>query len=289
MLPSEEYIRMSLEYDLFWVRIMKEHAIFVESSVPASQKQLAIQAGQFKRQYDQLLVETIRLANGSVSGRALQAGQYVTRYTEASEQAVQQFTGIEIDSNLTRMEYDIAPAGPYFNSQILEQQVSALNQCLLNLTNAFAQFKSDLMNSQAACRLFTFIYHGDLTHIFHEARRYIDVLNCLQQRDERFNQNYQEFWTHNMSDHAKVMRGLFDPTETAHYNKADRFAQIFDALTASAVAAAGNVLKETKSISEFKASTTRGLIECKIKAIMSPLYTDHLLREANHYIYLLQS
>ena len=185
MLSSEEYIRISLEYDLFWVRIMKEHAIFIESSVPASQKQLAMQADQFKQQYDRLLAETIRLANNSVSSKALQAGQYVTRYTEASEQAVQQLTGIEINSNLTKMEYNIQPASSYFNTQQLEQQVSTLNQYILNLTNAFARFKSDLMNSQATCRLFTFLYYADLNHIFHEAMRYIDVLNgCRREMND---------------------------------------------------------------------------------------------------------
>lgn len=64
---------------------------------------------------------------------------------------------------------------------------------------------------------------------------------------------------------------------------------MFDALTASSTAPAGNVLADTKAISDFKANTTQGLLECKVKAIMAPLYTDHLLREANHYIYLLQS
>jgi hypothetical protein len=257
---------------------MKEHAISIKSSIPASQKQLAMQADQFKQQFDRLLAETIRLANGSVSSKALQAGQYVTRYTEASEQAVQQFTGIEINSNLTRMEYNIQPSDSNFNTQQLEQQVSTLNQYIFNLTDAFARFKSDLMNSQATCRLFTFLYYADLNHIFHEAMRYIDVLNGLQKRDERFNQNYIEFWNHNMSDHTKSMRGLFDPTETAYFNEADRFAKMFDALTASSTAPAGNVLADTKAISDFKANTTQGLLECKVKAIMAPLYTDHLLR-----------
>ena len=286
MLSSEEYIRLSLEHNLFWVRIMKEHAIFIEASVPASQKQLAARADQFKRQYEQLLAETIRLADGSVSSDALLSVQYYTRFTEAAEQAVQRFTGIEIDSNLTRMEYDIRPAASYGRQK--EQAVMTLNRNLIDLTSDFARFKSDLLNNQAACRLFTFLYFADLNHILHEAMKYLDILNGLQKKDERFNQNYMDFWNHNMSDHAKSMRGLFDPTETASFNEADRFAKMFDALIAR-MDSGDNVLADTKAISKFKADTTQGLLECKIKAIMSPLYTDHLLREANHYLYLLQT
>lgn len=288
MLSSEEYVRLSLEYNLFWVRIMKEHAIFIEASVPASQRQLAMQADQFKRQFEQLLGETIRLANGSVSSKALQSAQYFTRYTEAAEQVVQHFTGIEINSGLTRIEYNIEPLTSDSNTQQKEQLVTTLNQYILNLTNAFAQFKSGLLNSQAACQLFTFLYYADLNHILNEAMRYINILNGLQSRNELFNQDYIDFWNRNMSDHAKSMRGLFDPTETTYFNEADRFAKLFDALMAEATANADEALADTMAISEFKANTTQGLLECKIKAIMSPLYTDHLLREANHYIYLLQ-
>jgi Na+-driven multidrug efflux pump len=50
-----------------------------------------------------------------------------------------------------------------------------------------------------------------------------------------------------------------------------------------------DVLADTKMLSEFKAGTTQEIIECTVKSIMMPLFTDHLLREANHFIYLLQS
>ncbi len=42
-------------------------------------------------------------------------------------------------------------------------------------------------------------------------------------------------------------------------------------------------------IQKFKTAGTEGLIACKIKSIMTPLLGDHVLREANHYIRLLES
>jgi RNA processing factor Prp31 len=295
MLSSEKYIRTSLEYNLFWVRVMKEHAIFIESSMPGSQKQLAYQADQFKQQFDRLLAETIRLANGVVSKEALQSGQYYTWFTESTEQAVQHFTGIEINTNLTQAEYNIQAysQGTTFDAQ-KEQEVSTLNQYILSQTNALARFKSELLNSQSSCRIFSFLYTGDMDHILREAVKYIEILNALQNRDDNFNTNYKEFWNRNMSDHAKSMRGLFDPTEAKYFSEADRFAKMFDALLQTQTASAygtqsGDDLTDTKAISDFKANTTQGLLECKVKSIMSPLYADHNLREAYHYIYLMQS
>lgn len=288
MLNDEKFIRLSMENNLFWIRIMKEHAIFIESSMPAPQRRLAMQADQFKQQFDRLLAESIRLANGSVSSESLQSGQYFTRYTEAAEQVTQQLTGIEINSNLTRMEYNIQLSGSSALSQQKAQEVSTLNQYIVGQVHAFAQFKSDLYNLQASCRLFTFLYTSVYEHIFHEAQRYTEVLTGLQKRDENYNKDFEPFWNRHMADHAKVMRGLFDPTEAEHFNAADRFAKMFDALVGNPSAGKTEELEATKAISEFKANTTREIIECKVKSLMSPLFTDHVLREAYHYIYLLQ-
>ncbi|HEX2985683.1 MAG TPA: DUF2935 domain-containing protein [Caproiciproducens sp.] len=288
MLSTEEYIRKSIEYNLFWARIMKEHAIFIESSMPSSQMHLATQADQFKQQFETLLSDTIRLANGVLPKEVLLSGQYYTRFTEAAEQLVQKFTGIEINRNLTRMEYDIVPSGPGvpIGGQ-KEQEVSALNVRLLNQTKALVKFKSDLLNSQASCQIFTFLYSADLEHIMREGMRYTEILTGLQSKEDLAGQNYMGFWNQNMLEHAKSMRGLFDPKEDNYFSVADSFVKLYVALISSGTAMANDDLTNARNLSFFKANTTQGLMECKVKSLMSPLYTDHLLREANHYIYLL--
>lgn len=289
MLNDEEYTRLSMENNLFWTRIMREHAIFIESSMPAPQRQLAIQAAQFKRQFDRLLSESIRLANGFVSDQSLQSGQYFTQYTEAAEQATQQFTGVQINAGLTKAEYNVQPSVPRSPVWQKTQEISRFNQSVLDQVNAFARFKSDLYNRQASCKLFTFLYTSVYDHVFHEAQKYSEILTGLQKRDENYNDDYESFWNKHMSDHAKVMRGMFDPTEAGHFNAADSFAKAFDAIINSQPASKTEELEVAKALSEFKATTTKEILECKVKSLMSPLFTDHILREANHYIYLLQA
>lgn len=295
MLSREAYILLSLEFNLFWLRIMKEHAIFIEASLAPPQKQLALRADQFKQQFERLLSNTITLANGSVTRSALQSMQYFTRFTEEAERIAQQFTGIEINKNLTLMEYDITPYDSHIAmSARKEQDVSLLNQNILNQTAAFAQFKGELLSSQTTCHMFTFLYTSLLDHVVREAQKYMEILTALQNRDEYIAPDYKNFWLHHMSEHAAVMRGWFDPLETRNFKKADQFANTFEALLMQSERGSdemlnNNILAETKAISEFKADITRGLIECKVQATMLPLFTDHLLREANHFIYYLIS
>ena len=48
-------------------------------------------------------------------------------------------------------------------------------------------------------------------------------------------------------------------------------------------------LEETLKIRDFKAVGTEGILNCKIASIILPLLGDHVLREANHYIRLLET
>lgn len=99
-----------------------------------------------------------------------------------------------------------------------------------------------------------------------------------------------------MMEHAMFIRGLLNPGEEELIEIADKFAMDFRKLLDMAKrqdCRAGRELteqslEETKKIREFKREGTRGLLDCQIESIMVPLLADHVLREANHYIRILE-
>ena len=294
MLSKEMYVQWSLQYNLFWLRIMKEHAIFIEATMPPPGKSLAQKADAYKQNYDQFLLTAITLSNGILPLDVLQSGQFYTQFTEGAEQDAEKYTGISTRPDITVKEYDVAPVyGDLTISGNLEQDVNHLNQSVLTLTESFIQFQSDLLNDRASCRLFTMMYTGDILHVLMEAKRYQMILAALQNRDENAIEDYKTFWTNNMADHVKVMRGQFDPTEAAYFNKANQLAELFDTLSqeetnANTYPTNQELLMSTNEVRDFKADTTDAIMRCKVQSIMLALYTDHLLREANHFIYLMK-
>ena len=88
MILREEYIRLSLELNLFFARIAKEHAIFIEGAFTAKDADLAREADMLKNQFEMLLAETISLSNGVVSRASVESGEFVTPHTLAAERAV---------------------------------------------------------------------------------------------------------------------------------------------------------------------------------------------------------
>ncbi len=301
MLSREEYIRLSLELNLFFGRIAKEHSIFIETSFTGKDQNLAREADSLKVQFESLLSEAVSLANGAVSREAVGSQEFVTPYTLDAERVSQFYTGVPINSALTQSEAGLAGNGSMIYTPVLEQRVSMLNQKAVILATALLNFKTRILNNVLACKLFTTNYPLLLDHIIREAKFYLRALNRLQNREDAGNAGdlleQEVFWNRIMAEHSFFIRGLLDPTENELINTANDYGQQFNDLTRKAIAATeqttllpavtGESYKAAKGIKEFKTAGTEGLINCKIKAIAYPLLADHVLREANHYLRIL--
>lgn len=305
MLSSAEFIRYSLELNLFFARIAKEHAIFIEGSFTPRDAQLGQQADSLKVQFEALLADTLVLANGLISPDTAMSGELVTQYTLAAERASQFYTGIAINSGLTQAEIS-ATTNPDFAPVPLPElveRVFGLNERAIALTSALVEFKASLLNAVLSCNVFTTNYPLLIEHILREARFYLFTLTKLQNRqqiDALSDLLDQEiFWNRIMAEHALFVRGLLDPTEHELITKANNFGNEFNILTQAAAAATETTmllpqitersLHAALRLRDFKSAATQGLIECHIRAIAYPLIADHILREANHYIRLLNS
>lgn len=104
------------------------------------------------------------------------------------------------------------------------------------------------------------------------------------------------FWNQIMMEHALFIRGLLDPTENELIVTANDFANRYAMLLSEAMnmtdmtigSITDRTLLETMKYRDFKKAGTEGIEECKIRSLILPLLADHVLREANHYIRLLE-
>lgn len=302
MLSRSEFIRQSLELHLFFARIMKEHSFFLQVSFGSRDLCCMQHANVFRMEFDRLLADTICLSNGIVSPSVLQSGEVITPFTLKAEMASAYFTGVNIPINLTKAEIGLMGDTSMIDDPMMEERVFILNQVVMKLTRALAQFKTKLLSDVISCRIFTTNYPLLIDHILREAKLYFQLVKRLQNREEinleKEAYEQETFWNRIMAEHSKFIRGLLDPTEDELINTANNFGNEFDKLTKEAKEAMTNSmgisevtddsLKATIEISKFKAQGTQGLVECKIKSIIIPLLGDHTLREANHYLRLLK-
>lgn len=295
----KEYVVLSLETHLFFGRIMKEHALFLLAGFPAKETGFIRRADQFRKEFEEGLRETVRLADGIVSKSVLNSGEVVTEFTEKAECQTKNLTGIPIDTKITETEERLRAGNCGMVSRETVSQVRMLNQQMLRSLNGLISFKEEILREVTRCRLYTANYPLLIEHILREAKLYRQTVSELEQRgriaapDLR---NLEIFWNQIMMEHAQFIRGLLDPTECELMETADGFARDYCRLLEEARqqdcramnALTTKTLQMTKQYQQFKTAGTGGITGCEIRSIILPLLADHVLREANHYLRILE-
>lgn len=295
LLTRPEFIKKSLEINLFFLRIMKEHLIFIIASLPSINEELIRESEILQRSLEMLLNEVVDLANGAISQGVLDADIIFTPYTLDAEEATSRLTGIPIDTNITRREMDLVNDPNFDYTLMLERQLENINCRARNLTEEVIDLKMRLLNLVLECMVYSTSYPSLIGHITEEAEKYIELLDALM--DKEFPKEtlceVLNFWNEVMGEHAEFINGMLDPSERELKSEAARFTKTFEMLREDCNRCSRNRIldrsfKATKDIIEYKTAATVGLLECEILSIIPPLLSDHVLREANYYLKILR-
>lgn len=294
---SSNYVEKSLELHLFFGRIMKEHSLFLEAGFTPANADFSKKAENFKCEFEKLLCEAVRLANGIISQQVLRSQELVTEFTALAEKQTENFTGISIDNDITGMEIRLrSGCGKCNENPEMRGKVRKLNQKALSLLDGLISFKETILRNVLCGEIFTMNYPLLIEHIIREAKLYREFVECLEKQGSLPESSMKEtecFWNRIMMEHAIFIRGLLDPCETELFNSADKFADEYCELlercrSAQDSAMTANSLEMTKKFRDFKAAGTQGIEQNKIRSVILPLLADHVLREANHYLRLLR-
>lgn len=295
-----QYVTSSLELHLFFARIMKEHALFLEAGFTPVNASLAQEAERLKVEFEALLLRAVRLAadHGIIRCKVLRSGEIITEFTARAEQQTQRLTGIAINKEITQLETALTCGTDIDPKPELVREIRELNQKALRLVDSLIRLKERIIANVASCRMFTMNYPLLIKHILREAKLYQSYLVQLESgrtADDRFMRQTEQFWNRIMMEHALFIRGLLDPTEEALIKASDDFAKDYARLLE--VSSARNELanknqaeaslRETLQFRDFKAAGAKGILNCEVQSIILPLLADHVLWEANHYIRLL--
>lgn len=294
----QDYVRLSLETHLFFGRIMKEHALFLLAGFPAGEERFRSRADAFRVKLEEELCRVAELSDGVVDKSLLDAQEIVTDFTLKAEEKTCRLTDIPIDTKITRAELRLCAGVPTPCRQMV-RQVRSLNRRMLLCLNGFISFKEEILREVLGCRLYTTNYPLLIEHILREAKLYRSVLLELERRGRIpvWNlRNMELFWNQIMMEHAQFIRGLLDPTECELMDQADDFSGDYCRLLEEArerdLCTLDEMTKKalltTRKYQAFKTAGTEGIIGCQIRSLILPLLADHVLREANHYLRILE-
>ena len=99
-----DYVQLSLENHLFFGRIMKEHSLFLMAGFPSKNSDYIKQAEWFMQQFEDILRDSVNMAEGIVSECVLNSQEIVTDFTLGAEKRTSFLAGVDIDSKITEKE-----------------------------------------------------------------------------------------------------------------------------------------------------------------------------------------
>jgi len=296
----EQYAVLSIETHLFFARIMKEHALFLEAGFPGKNAAWIQTADWYREHFEELLREVLDISEGLVRDNVIESCELVTRFTVPAERRTQELSGISIDSKITERERGRKKGCMEEADRELLQKIRKINENAVWLLDGLIDFKQGIIDMVGKGKLYNANYPLLIKHILREAKLYRDMVKELlsnRRISEQKLYGKEVFWNQIMMEHALFIRGLLDPGEKALVKTAQGFAEDYQELLNLAkmqdCRASENLtrrsLEETKRYGAFKSAGTEGILDCKIDSIILPLLADHVLREANHYIRILES
>lgn len=245
---SRPAISVNLEELRFWLSIMQEHALFIKAGLPANRRDAIKEAEEFYRCFGALLAKA--------------------------------------DS---------------INS---DKKFAELVRQSKNKVEEFYRFKRRLLQLALRGELGGSLYPSLLDHMSREAEYFLRLLESMNDcKAFRLWPKTKEmnFWIRLMSDHSDFIRQMLDPSEVILIETTDGFEGEFDGLFRQSIdfssmlrGASGSVpsfnrfLQDTRvatiRLRDFKRALHTMLEEKRVLGLMSPLFADHVRREADHFL-----
>jgi len=236
----------------FWLRIMKEHSLFMKLGFACSDVELIRQAEEFYNVFENLEKQSCK---------------------------------IKCD----------------------EEFMNFVCRIMVAVKNIFS-FKRHVLHLIIECEIGGYNYPLLIDHISREAMYFLKLLQKIQDGemespvDSIVSDNV--FWLRHMADHARFIAGLLDPSERGFVEQANAFAVQFEQLQLQArdldsmlwqfrpnndlIRFEMDATKATIQIRDFK-KAARDLISCcKVVSLIPPLLADHVLREAEYFLEVLE-
>lgn len=251
---ADLFVSRSLDEIRFWSRIMKEHALFLSLGFSAGDTQLIQEAQQFI-----VLFEKI-------------------------EQQLNQYS---VDSD--------------------PQQIKNFNNQVYQAVSSIWAYKRKVLGLILQCKIQSNNYALLVDHTSREAAYFANRLKDLNENklDPLPAAIIEEnvFFLKIMADHAKFIGHLLDPSERKLVDQAREFSHDFDQLVFQAidlnsmrpqsetVPILDQFLDQNRvsvtALRDFKKTATELIEACKIKSNIHPLLADHVYREAERFLHII--
>lgn len=253
-LTEQLFIERSLTENRFWLRIMKEHALFLSEGFNRNEKKLIQQVEQFFHLFDRHLQKAFTVP---------ETVQAVRKLNEESIQLVYAFRNYK--RNLLILIINCKVKG--FNFPLLVDHIAREAEYFMRSLQKFNEGKMDPIQDAIISENVFWL------RIMMEHSRFIASL--LDQSERNLVHTASKF-----GDDFETLLNQARDVESMIYKKEPTYPII------------GKMNKDSENatveLRNFKKAGLELIKTCQIKSVINPLLADHVTREAEHFLFMIR-
>ena len=294
MLTNEEFIRRSLEADLFYSRTFMENATLILTEEGLNKPAIDESFENEQKKYGEIDNEVLGIADNRVTEKFLDTKQIVTLLTKPIEEETMRNFDVSIDVSLTERSLALQSGSIVVTDELLNK-ITEINKKILDALSITLE-KLEKLSREVDSK-----YMEPLDHIIRECeaaisemRRLIDHYDIDPTYIYNLLYTYDEF----MLDFAVFFGLVINPTYIEEIKKfniiADNYRKLLKQFNNDiSPYTIASLIKESQNITiSFRNDTEKLNDEVAHDSkhiIVAPLFTDHILREINNFLAILNN
>lgn len=274
-IPAQKFIQESLRQNLFWLRILKEHALFIRLGLPCDRDVLRDEARQLEMAFDRLLEKAMKIAQNPTELAVVQLNNEAIELTTAIINFKSRVLSLIICCQI-RTGFNL----PLLIDHIRREAIF-FRTALVRLQKRIEVDPTEKLIQEELFWLRIMADHSKfIAHLLDPSeRKFIGIAEDFSERLDELRlhardfesmlvpQTFENSLLEDTDKHLKKPKvfgaGLPDPFSIGSL---DRFTE--------------DALEVTMELRGFKKTALELINNCRVLSIIPPLLADHVLREA---------
>jgi hypothetical protein len=283
-MTREQYIKNTMELNVFYARIFKEHCVALVSGQKNGDMRILQSLDRYKVHFEMLLSAALESGLNLIEPRLIELNCFITPYTYSLELSTQNACGVSINHRISNLEMEkLAKPQPVAIGRLpfAYERALRLNSDGEEIARGLCELLQNILNEIKKGRIYSCVYPSVYECNILELKRYQKAIEYLRQDKDMDWSDAQAVKI--MQTNAEYIRGTLDPYEMQDINKANNFAAEFS----QCVSDSQKFLKTNQEFSQFLQDLIEKLMAKKLMTVMLPLTLDNILRQANRNIGLM--